>query len=281
MALPVIKIENAKGEVLNFSADPRYFARLEGVGPPPATINRNKIATAPGTRYNSSTVGERPLTLEVSLLRDAGRARVNLYRWIASGEYIKVHYKTDELDVWAEGYVETPEVDPWVQEQKVLSSILCPYPYWRDHGETYTDATNVDALFEFPFAIDSAGVEMSTLDIAAATEITNGGQVATGARFEIKATARCLQPRIYNIETGEWMGFYVDLFAGERLVIDTNRGRKSVTHIVDGVAKNYINTIMPGSTWLQLGVGKNAFSYTTDEGAINLGVYHTNNYLGA
>lgn len=280
MALPVIKIENERGDVLDLSADPRYEPILTGVGPSAATINRTKVATMDGTMFNSASVGERALLLTIYLKRDAGRARQNLYKYIATKQYIKVYYEEDGLDVWIGGYVETAEVDPWTLAQNMQVTIICPDPFWRDMAETYTDASNVTPLFEFPFAIEDEGVELSTIDTATITTVENAGHVETGFRLEIVATLRSFQPRIYNLTTGQSMGFYVDLQPGERLVIDTNDGQKSVVHVVDGVESNYINTLMEGSTWLHLIPGANEITYTTDEGLMQMGVYHTNKYQG-
>ena len=280
MAVPLIKIENARGEVLDLSTDSRYVPILAGVGPPAATINRAKIAVADGTRYNSATVGERNLLLTVYIVQDHANARRNLYRYIATKQYIKLYYSADDLEVCIDGYVETAEVDPWDQQQNMAVSIICPRPFWRELSETYTNASVVTKYFEFPFAIGSEGVELSAVEYANATAIKNDGTVETGLRFEIIATVRSLQPRIYNLDTGEYMGFYVDLMPGERLVVDTTPGSKSVTHISDGVETNYIHTVMEGSTWLQLVPGSTEIVYTVDEGEVELHVFHTNMYIG-
>lgn len=280
MAVPIIKIENARGEVLDLSADPRFVPILTGTGPPAATINRAKIATADGSRFNSSTVDERNLLLTIYIQRDVARARLTLYKYIATKAYIKVYYQADGLDVWAEGYVETAEVDPWSMEESMQVSIVCPQPYWSDVAETYTDASNTETLFEFPFSIGSEGMELSTRNESNTTFIQNNGHVDTGVIFLLEAKTRSLQPRIYNLSTGEYIGFYVDMLVGDRLLINTADGSKSVVLIRDGVETNYINTIMEGSKWLKMAVGQNEFTYTADEGVINLGIYHTNRYQG-
>lgn len=280
MSVPVIKIKNKRGEVLNLSTDHRYVPVLTGTGPPAATINRSKVAVSDGTMFNSSSVDERNLLLTIYIKRDVARARRNLYRYIATKEPITVYYQEDDLDVYIEGYVETAEINPWELNQNMQISIICNMPYWQDVAETYTDASNVAALLEFPFYTDSEGMELSVVDTAASTIIENSGTVAAGVIFELTATVRSLQPRIYNLSTGEYMGFYVDLFPSDRLIIDTHTGKKSVTYVHDGVAHNYINTLMEGSTWLQMAVGSNEYSYTVDEGECTLGIYHTNMYIG-
>ena len=416
--LPIVKIENDRGEVLDFSASPRYVAMLTGTGPPAATINRAKVSVADGTRYNSATVGERELLLTIYILRDIARARLNLYRFIATKSHVKIYYQADGLEVYIEGYVETAEVNPWEENQNVQVSIICPMPFWQDVASTYTDASQVSRLFEFPFYTDEsknllrypyrqttttfngitftdngdgsvtvngtatadvyfildftsenlapgqeyiasigethhdkfwmcldyfksdgsysnmkgvyavstftapsdyagtraflvvegggivdnvtvypmirhasiedgtyepyaeAGIELSTADQASSTLIENGGTVETGVTFVITATVRSTNPRVHNLSTGEYIGVHAALEPGDQLEICTVTGSKRVTHVRNGVRTNYINTVMVGSSWLQMVVGANEYSYTVDTGECELGVYHTNMYTG-
>lgn len=280
MGVPTIKIENERGQVLNLSADPRYLPILSGVGPVAATINRTKMATADGTQFNSSTVDERNLLLTIHLRRDVARARQNLYRYIATKRPIRVYYQNDGLDVYLDGYVETAEVEPWSQEENMAVSILCPMPFWRDVAESYADASHVVAMFEFPFAIGSEGVELSTRDESRTVAVENSGHVPTGVTIELVATERSLQPRIYNLTTGEYMGFYADMLAGDRLVVCTEEGNKSITLIRDGVTADFFNTIMEDSDWLSLEVGENEITYTVDEGNVSIALRYTNKYQG-
>lgn len=278
--LPTIKIENEWGDMLNLSADPRYAVTASGIAQPGATINISKVALNDGGRFNSSTRNVRNLILYIDIVRDVGSARMELYRYIISGGYIKVYYKTDYLDVWIEGQVETVECNPYALGQMMQVSILCPFPFWQDLKETYTDASNVTSLLEFPWSAPAEGVELSTADANAYTVVKNAGHVKSGMRIVIRASVRSLQPRIYNLKTGEWMGFLVDMFPGDILTIDTSQGQKSVYLEHDGVRSNYINTVMIGSTWLQLAPGENELSYTVDEGSVSVGIYHMNKYQG-
>lgn len=277
---PIIKIENARGEVLNLSTDARYLPILTGTGPPDATINRAKASTADGTQYNSATVNERNLLLTIYLQQDIAQARLNLYRWLATKQPLTLYYQADGLDVYVEGYVEKVEVNPYEQAQFVAVSILCPHPFWREMSDTYTNASNVEALFELPFWTDDVGIELSTVSADSSTIINNMGTVEAGVTFVLTATTPSLQPKIFNLTSGQWMGFYVDMQPGDQLEICTCTGRKHVTHIRDGVRTNYINTMMEGSAWLQMAIGANEFSYTVDEGECELGIYYTNEYTG-
>ena len=278
--LPIVKIENDRGDVLDFSNSPRYVAMLTGTGPPSATINRATVSVADGARYNSARVNERDLLLTVHILRDVARARLNLYRFLATKSHIKVYYQADGLDVYIEGYVETAEVNPWEQNQYVQASIICPMPFWQDVKSTFTDASQVSRLFEFPFAIEEEGIELSAINVAASTVIENGGTVEAGVTFVITATVVSTNPRIHNLSTGEFIGVHAALEPGDQIEICTSTGEKRITHIRNGVRTNYINALMLGSTWLKMAIGANEYSYTVDVGECELGVYHTNMYTG-
>lgn len=277
---PIIKIENARGEVLNLSTDTRYLPILTGTGPPDATINRVKASTADGTQYNSATVNERDLGLTVYLLGDIAQARLNLYRWLGTKQPITIYYQADGLDVYTEGYIEKVAVDPWSSNQFVAATIICPHPFWREMSDTYTNASNVVPLFELPFWTDDTGIELSTFSAESSTIINNMGTVEAGVTFVLTATTRSFQPKIYNLTSGQFMGFLVDMLPGDQLEICTCTGQKHVTHIRDGVRTNYINTMMEGSAWLQMAIGANEFSYTVDDGDCTLGIYYTNEYIG-
>lgn len=278
--IPIIKIENDRGEVLDFSTSTRYAAMLTGTGPPAAIINRSKVAMSDGTRHNSGSVDERPLLLTVYILRDVGRARLNLYKYLATNAHIRVYYQADGLDVYVDGYVETAEINPWEENQNLMASIICPDPYWKDVTETYTDASNVEALFEFPFAIGSEGVELASVDNTASTVIVNEGTVEAGVTFELTAMLVTKNPRIYNLSTGEFIGFDVQLQVGDKLIVTTGTDKKTVTHVRGAIRSNYINYITPGSAWLKMAIGANEYSYTVDSGECKLGIYHTNMYIG-
>lgn len=278
--LPIVKIENDRGEVLDFSNSPRYVAMLTGTGPPSATINRATVSVADGTRYNSARVNERELLITIHILRDVARARLNLYRFIATKSHVKLYYQANGLDVYIEGYVETAEVNPWEENQNVQVSIICPMPFWQDVKSTFTDASQVSRLFEFPFAIEEEGIELSAINVAASTVIENGGTVEAGVTFVITATVVSTNPRIHNLSTGEFIGVHATLEPGDQLEICTSTGAKRITHIRNGVRTNYINALMLGSSWLKMAIGANEYSYTVDVGECELGVYHTNMYTG-
>lgn len=59
----------------------------------------------------------------------------------------------------------------------------------------------------------------------------------------------------------------VKLIENDRLVINTNKGKKSITLYRDDNKYNVINSLEKGSTWLQLHRGVNRISYSAETGA--------------
>ncbi len=72
---------------------------------------------------------------------------------------------------------------------------------------------------------------------------------------------------IRNTRTGEFFGFKQSLTLGDRIVINTKRGQKSITlYDMEGNSKNLISFITNESTWLQLYPGVNPIEYTVETG---------------
>ena len=71
---------------------------------------------------------------------------------------------------------------------------------------------------------------------------------------------------IKNTEAGEKIELKYDFKENDKVIINTNRGNKSINLIRDGINYNIFNTLQKGSVFLQLDTGDNFFSYIVDEG---------------
>ena len=72
------------------------------------------------------------------------------------------------------------------------------------------------------------------------------------------------------------MGTETGIMSGDTIIINTNRGSKSIILLRDGVEYNILNCLEKGSKWFTLVKGDNIFSYTAETGAANLSFYITN-----
>lgn len=67
--------------------------------------------------------------------------------------------------------------------------------------------------------------------------------------------------------------------AGDEIIINTNRGNKSILFIRDGIIYDIINALNRPISWFYLRKGNNTFSYGCDEGVSNIQLKITNKIL--
>lgn len=266
--------ENKKGEQINLTSNDNYaLLSVGGLTPPTATINTAVIATSDGAVFNSSRLGTRNIVLLIAPLNSIETNRINLYQYFKSKQYIKLYLENNTRSVWIEGYIENIEGDLYTNKQQLQISIICPDPYFKDTATGLYTFSNIIDLFEFPFAIEETpGVPISELGEFVEIAITNNSDDDTGIIITMLANAAVENPTIYNMTTNEYFTLDIELDTGDVVTIDTRRGHKTVTLNQDGVITNIINNMAQGSTWLNLVVGDNIFSYTCESGAANLNI---------
>lgn len=266
-------IENKYGEQLQLAGNSDYdVLSVEGLTPPAATINMSIIATMDGSKFNSSRTNERNIVLTVQPRQNVEKNRINLYKFVKVKQYVKVYYTNATRDVYIEGYVESFTGNLFENDEKFQISIICAQPYFIDIDTIITQFSSITAAFEFPFSIDEAGVELGIIAVGEQTLITNTGDEETGTLITMYANDKVLEPTIYNFDTGEFFTVEIELNKGDRVEINTNRGRKSIILISNGVTTNILNKIEKGSTWFTLRSGDNVFLFDCIYGAENLDV---------
>lgn len=263
-----ISVENHHGEILNLSESPMYdVLRIDGLSPPPATLNFSQMANFDGGKYNSGQLEMRNLVLTVKIYPDIETNRINLYKYFPSKKTVRIYYQNETRDVYIDGMIETVEIDPFTINETAQISILCPDPYWKERDESRLNFSNVISLFEFPFSIPEEGIEFSRLQ-KLTTAFFNNGEIETGFTIEFQATSsQILNPKFINRTTQEFFGLNVDMAEGDIIRINTRRGEKSVKLIRDGIETSIIGDRQSGSSWIQMAPGRNELSYECDNGS--------------
>ena len=265
-------VENANGEQLQLTQNPKYALEItNGLLPPSAIINTSKLVNFDGQVFNSSYLNMRNLVLMIyPQAPDIEANRIALYRIIKSKQYIKCYFQNGLRNVYIEGYVESIDGNLFDQMQVIQVSILCPKPYWLGLTQVVTELSKVTKMFEFPFSIDAAGIPFSEFNQYDIASVVNNGDVPSGMIIDICFTdeATITAPKIYNANTNEFFGLNVILSGAENAVIRIDSVNKSVQKIVNGaVVGNYLQFIMPNSTWLKAYHGENLFYYTDTSGS--------------
>lgn len=270
-------VENARGTTLRLTQNESNYLLLSitGLLPPGAQINTAKIAGMDGTRFNSASLNQRNIVFTIKMMGDIEANRLALYSFFRGKERCKIYYKNRSRNVYIEGYVETVECDIFTNDERMQISILCPSPYFKGVEEIITDVSKIIGSFTFPFSIDLPGIEVSTLDVSRVTNVLNQSESSTGVIIIIDISEAVQTIQMNNVTTGEIFTLEYAFAARDRVMIDTNKGNKSVVLQREAVTFNLFTAVKKGSTFFQLEAGDNQFGYTVDGGNSDSAVWIT------
>ena len=263
--------QNKYGEELELTHNQKYtIYNIDGLYPPEGVINTANTAGMDGSVYNSSYLDDRPITITLAINAPAEENRLNLYRYFKTKYPVRLYYRNGARDVYIDGYVEKFTVEYFDKKQIAQIGVKCPMSLFRSTTETLTDFSSLENMFAFPFAIEESGIPFSELILGQQKSIINGGDVETGIVIRLHAIGIVLNPKIYNVDTGEYMILNLRMQPGDEITINTRKKEKSIRLISDGVESNVVGTLSAGSTWFNLVPGDNVFTYEADEFSENL-----------
>lgn len=277
-----LEIENTTNNKITLTQDEQNYqiVSVTGLEPPKANVYTNVIANMDGAKYKSSKMDMRNVVITVKINNDVELNRQNLFSFFRSGQWCKIYFSNTNRSVYCEGYVETISVPLFVKDERMQISIVCPNPYWKSLEEIVDDISKVYSNFEFPFAIGEEGKEFSVIDLYREVTILNQSEIEGGMILTLQAQTDDVEnPTIYDSDTGQFIKLNITLNEGDIVIINTNKGEKSVTLIVDGIKTNAINYFATSSTWLQLKLGLNHFTYNADSNVEFLKVTLAHNIL--
>ena len=282
-----LKVENNRGSILELTNDESNFqvTNIEGLTPPNAIINTSNFSNGDGSSFNSSKIPNREIVITVYINGDVQTNRLRLYKYFRSKNWCKIYYKDDQRDVYIEGYVQTFEAPIFTQKQVAQIPIICPDPYFKDVDTIVKSISKALKKFIFPFSINiNQPIPFSEIELEKVTNVVNESESETGLIINVIFMGTVNKLEIRNIDTGENFIIDYNFMANDKLVINCNRGSKSVILTRDAIEYNLIPYIRSGSTFFQLGVGDNNFSFLADEGvsdmSIDIQFYYYKVYLG-
>lgn len=275
-----LKVKNNHGEVFNLSTSDSYTVyQINGLNPPKASVSMSTNATSDGSKINSVKLPKRNIVIYTTINREIETNRIKLYSIFPIKREVTIYFTNDSRDVFINGVVESIECDFFKKKQIAQISILCANPYFNDVDYLVSSFSDVSSLFEFPFIIDEAGIPISEITTNVRKSIINRGDVDTGVIIELFAVGTVVNPVVYKAYENSHMAFNYTMRAGDKVVINTNVGNKSIELIRDGVATNFIGYMTPDSDWLRLDTGDNVFTYSARSGGANLQITFTNSIL--
>lgn len=263
------KVKNINGDLMILTGDePVYqIISIQGLNPPAAQINTTTIVGLDGARYNSARLETRNLVITVKINGSVEQNRLRLYRYFRTKEWCTFYYKNESVDVSIDGYVESVECDLFSNSETAQISILCPFPYFRGISEIIADSSAVFAVFVFPFSInlgDPVIISSINPDSDGSVDVYNGSESETGVILEVEFFASASTLEIKNSSSGDDIKLIYSFQIGDKVIINTNKGQKSISLIRGGVVSNIFSALQQGSSFFQLQIGNNHFEYLVD-----------------
>ena len=276
-------LENETGQQIDLSktANRFMFSKIEGLNPTAGTISTSSYAGMDGSYLNNAFIEKRNVVIPFEM-RGLGieKRRHELYKVVKPSRYIKIYYSTKNISVYAEGIVETCEMENFEMLTKGQISIVCPDIYWYSTETQIAEYSRITGAFHFVFPDNDEPFPIGKYNTQNIMTIVNDGD-EVGFTLEISG-GPAKNPTIYNAVTDEYMQILGEIKEGDIITITTKTGNKTVTLEREGVVTNIINRLVRGSTWLTLSTGENKFYVRASEGLSKLKVrlIHRNAYLG-
>ena len=263
---------------------------ITGLNPPKATINNTELSVMDGSVFNSARVSSRNIVLSFKLLpvKTIEEVRHMMYKYFPIKKDVTLFIKTDTREVFTTGYVESNEVGIFSKWETAQVSLICTDSYLSSVEEKTETLYSVDAAFTFPFSnpVGERDIIFGTISNTDYKSIDYLGEAETGVNIRLLALGTVVDPVVRNVSRDQTMAISTDkleslvglgFIEGDEIYINTYRGRKSISHVRNGVAVNIISCLTNYTDWITLENGENALVYSASEGRNNLQVdvtYH-------
>lgn len=249
---------------------------IDGLGPVNANINMTELATLDGAIFNSARLNSRQITISLRFLENPTieDTRLRSYKYFPIKKTVRLAFKTGNRNCYVEGKVEKNEPDIFSKEEGCKITIKCADPYFYYDGTDRLNFYGIIPEFEFPFSNESLNDNL--INFGEIQQVTTGtiyydGDSDTGIEITMYANGPVSDVRIFNETTGSRMSISDTKLAalmggtgiqnGDTIVINTNRGKKSIYLSRGGHSTNILNALEKPIGWLTVSKGYNTFTY--------------------
>lgn len=283
-----IIVENLdKNEKLSLSMLTTPFYILESVdwGTIQATHYSYKFINQIGVYVSGTYLGTRDIRIIgwiiASSEEEMDSRKEYLNKLMNPQNSFRCYYKDYELDFMLSetiGYSSTSGENNEVMCKFQISGV-CLNPLFRSIEEKKEEIALYRPKFHFPLNISEVpnppgGIIFGERSRELLIIVNNEGSVSTGFRLVFKANGTLSNPYIVNAKTREFMKINAIMEAGQEIVVNTMMGEKKIISTKeDADPENYFKYKDIGSSWLQLEVGQNIFSYGASSNVDNLDIY--------
>ena len=290
--------QNEHGETVEFShASVFHPTEISGLSDIRAALYTINSMGQDGDTYLGSRIESRDIEI-VGVIKEQNREKARQLRR-ELGHVLNPHakatltYQYGDFRRVIDCHVNNAPFPPFANGNAIFRNftvqLSCPNPFWREADDERTEIAAWTGGFEFPEPdgleiYESATTwEIGYREMSLIVEVFNGGDVKSGMRIDFKANGTLQNPSLLNIETFEFIKTVgCTLISGDVLSVFTQYGEKRVELTRGGQTTDVSHYLDPDSTYLQLEVGANSFSYNADSNlnALEVTIFHNNQYLG-
>lgn len=268
------------------------IASIDGLGPGQATINVADISSKDGGLFNSARKGSRNIVISLIFIDHDTLTiedlRRKCYTYFPLKKNVKLKFTTSDgktvKDFFIDGYVESNEPNIFSSREGTTISIICPQPYFytsKEQEQRFSISSNPDFSFAFS-KVPSNNNELLMGDVVSyvVSNLYYEGDADTGIVVDIEFKSDVVHDSIGNPKTiridnsltntsnifslekvknivSELVEGFTGIVTGDRIILSTIVGEKSLTYIHNGVSYNVLGAIEPTGKWVTLTSGLN------------------------
>lgn len=252
-----------------------WLTNVDGLTKAATEISSIVIGGVDGDQVNSVRAQPRGIVLDLRVKshQNVEQAKRAVLEIVKLKQSCSIQWSQNNRTWTISGIVDSIEMPRFNNKVTMQIGIYCSMPFWEDLNEIISEiseAKNLQYFTDNPqdmLYFPEEGIPFGEYDTSRTRTFYNAGDVAVGMEIEILAYKIVTNPIIYD-QYGNYFGVGygskpLTMYAGDKLLINTNAGQKSVT--LNGVSQ--LDKIKPLSTWLQFQAGENEFSINSDDAA--------------
>lgn len=284
--MQTLEFSNIRGTININQSAPYFLQRVEGISSLAVDVISQKSPGQNGATYLNSYVNTRNVTITIALNAENETALNDLKRTLSRlfnpNLKSKLKYSngtyTYDIDVVVEKTPDFIQTNRNPNYQFCFISLIAHNPYWKDLEFTEEVLSISAGGFEFDlelgdtFEFETGGLTTIVVD--------NIGDVPTP--IEVTFNGRASIAKLTNNTTGEYISVNKQIQNGEQIIVNTEKGNKSVIFDNGVVTANAFSYIDLDSTFFELVPGENTLTYSSGfmQGNPVITIKYKNMYLG-
>lgn len=266
-------------------------ASIDGLGPGSANINVADISSTDGGLYNSARKSGRAITINL-IFEDHDTLTIQdlrrkCYKYFPLKKNVNLKFtfieKNTSEDFFIDGYVESNDPTIFSKKAGATISILCPQPwFYKNMQQEQRFSISSNPTFSFAFSKvpgDDNELVMGEIVPYVVTNLSYEGDADTGITLEIEFKTDVVHdpqnPKTIRIDNSltntsnvfslekiknivsELVEGFSGIVAGDKIILSTSVGNKTLTYVHEGTKYNVLGAIEPTGTWVTLTNGLN------------------------